>query len=417
MSDPRETVEEFRVRARAWLASSMPRLERVPVHREHRDWARQRVLQRMLWDGGFAGICFPREYGGLGLPIEYQHAFTEESLPYELPFHLGTPTFSVIAATLLHFGTHEQKSKYLPGILQGEIWVQLLSEPTGGSDLAGCLTRSDRDGDTWVLNGSKIWSSGADASDYGLCVARTNWDVPKHRGLSVFIVDLHQSGVTIEPITQVNGERGFCQVFLDDVVLPSDAVVGAVDEGWTVVTALLSFERDAVGGSSPYISGRNITAPGATSVSNPAADLARTFRVDADPVVRQLIGEQRMVDIVQRGLVDRISLGLHNGAFPAPAGALLRLFAADANIRKAEIAMTIAGAGGVAWSSGDAELGGLAGRYLVRQADSMGGGTSEMQRNIISERLLGLPREWAADRDVPYRDVRRGPLPSSPSAS
>jgi alkylation response protein AidB-like acyl-CoA dehydrogenase len=387
----------------------MPRLTSEPVHERRDDiWDRQRELQRMLWDGGFAGICVPREYGGLGLPVEYQHAFTEESLPYELPFYLGTPTFSTILATLLDFGTHEQKARYVPGILRGDhIWVQFLSEPSGGSDLAACLTRADRRDDTWILNGSKIWSSGAEACDYALCLVRTNWDVPKHAGLSMFIVALDLPGVTVEPITQVNGNHTFCQEFFDDVVLPLDAVVGDVDDGWTVTTALLAREREGVGGSSPYVSGRNLLAPGSSMATNTIAVLARSLGVDDDPVVRQLIGEQRMTDLVQRGLVERVTAGVREGLLPPQAASLLKLYTASSSVRRTELTMIVAGQSGVVWEPSERAAQELADKYLIRQADSISGGTSEIQRNIISERVLGLPRELAADRGVPYRDVRQ----------
>ena len=405
---PTETVEEFAARAREWLAGHMPRLTSEPVHERRDDiWDRQRELQRMLWDGGFAGICVPREYGGLGLTVEHQRAFTTESLPYELPFYLSTPTFSIDVATLIDFGTHEQKAKYLPGILRGDhIWVQFLSEPSGGSDLAASLTRADRRDDGWVLNGAKIWSSGAEAADFALCLARTNWDVPKHEGLSVFIVPLDAPGVTIEPITQVNGNHTFCQEFFDDVALPLDSVVGQIDDGWTVATALLAHEREGVGGSSRYVSGRNILAPGSSLSTNPTAALARAVGAEEDPVVRQLVGEQRMSDLVQRGLVERVSLGARVGALPPQVASILKLYTASASVRRTEIAMIIAGQGGVVWAPDDTAARELADKYLIRQADSISGGTSEIQRNIISERVLGLPRELALDRGVPYREVR-----------
>ena len=406
---PSETVEEFAARARDWLASAMPRLTAEPVHERRDDiWDRQRELQRMVWDGGFAGICVPREYGGLGLPFEYQRAYTRESLPYELPFYLGTPTFSIILATILDFGTDEQKRAHVPGILRGDtIWVQFLSEPSGGSDLAACLTRVDRRDDGWVMNGAKIWSSGAEACDFGLVLARTNWDVPKHAGLSVFILDMSAPGVTVEPITQVNGNHTFCQEFFDDVVLPADALLGGLDDGWTVATALLTHEREGVGGSSIYVSGRNILAPGSTLRTNPTAILARSLGVADDPVARQLIGEQRMSDLVQRGLVERITVGVRAGALPPPSASLLKLYTAGASVRRTEIASTLAGELAVLWPEGDVPSQERADKYLIRQADSISGGTSEIQRNIISERVLGLPREMAADRGVPYREVRQ----------
>jgi alkylation response protein AidB-like acyl-CoA dehydrogenase len=406
---PAETVAEFRVRARAWLADNMEPLRGEPQARGHVDWDRERALQRELFAGGFAGICFPAEYGGLGLPIEYQHAFTEEALAYELPVHLSTPTLSILAATLLECGSPEQKARYLPGIIRGDhTWVQLLSEPNGGSDLAGCITRADLDGDEWILNGAKIWTSGADSADYGMCLARTNWDVPKHAGLGMFVVDLRQPGVTIEPIELASGVREFCQVFLDDVRLPTDAVVGAADEGWAVAGAMLSAEREAAGGASPFISGHNLGAPGKTTTRNFAAEIARTRGTGGDVGVQELIGESRMLDLVQRALLERITVGTERGVLPPTAGSLLRLFSADAHVRKDEIAMTVAGPLGVTWEAGDAMALEVAAAYSIRQADALAGGSAEIQRNIISERVLGLPRELAGDRGIPYRDVQRG---------
>ena len=219
----------------------------------------ERALQRRLWDGGFAGICFPAEYGGLGLTIEHQRAFTEESLPYDMPFSLNVPDArasspppsSTSAPTSRSSATSRRSCK------GEELWVQFLSEPSGGSDLAGVLTRADRDGDVFILNGSKIWSSGAAESDYAMCLARTNWDVPKHRGLTMFIMKIHQPGIQVEQIRQVDGSLEFCQEFFDDVPIPAADVIGEVDDGWTVATRLLVHERNAVGGGSPYLSGRS----------------------------------------------------------------------------------------------------------------------------------------------------------------
>jgi alkylation response protein AidB-like acyl-CoA dehydrogenase len=341
--------------------------------------------------------------------VEHQHAFTEESLPFELPFHLSTPTLSILAATLLQVGTPEQRSRHLPPIIRGDsVWVQLLSEPNGGSDLAGCITGAVPDGDGWVLNGSKIWTSGADAADFGLCLVRTNWDVPKHAGLTMFVVHLRQAGVTIEPIELANGEREFCQVFFDDVQLPADAVAGDVEAGWAVAGTMLANERDAAGGASPYISGHNLGAPGGTAITNAAAELARSVGVQDDPVVRQLVGEFRILDVVQRALLRRVTAGTATGSLPPTAGSLLRLFSAEAHVRKDEITMTIAGADGVVWRSDDVIGPEMTHRYVIRQADALAGGSSEIQRNIISERVLGMPREAAADRGVPYREVQRG---------
>jgi alkylation response protein AidB-like acyl-CoA dehydrogenase len=418
-----ESVEAFRLRARAWLAENMPVLapDAPPPDRaeDEETWARDKMLQRMLWDGGFAGICFPKEFGGLGLTVEHQHAFTEESLPYEMPLHLNVPHFSILAATLVDFGTDEQKAKYLPPMLQGEQqWVQFLSEPTGGSDLAGCVTRADRDGDEWVLNGSKIWSTAAMSATHAMCLARTDWDAPKHRGLTMFIMEIHQDGVQVDPIKQVNGSLEFCQEFFDDVRLPPDSVVGEVNDGWTVALALLAHERNAVGGGSPYVSGRNYLAEGADGAFDASCVKLVVARGTADdPVARQLVAEAHVLDVVQRGLVKRIGLGMEHGALAGQSAAITKLFTATSAERKTTIRLELAGPDAVTWPTGTETIGrGTGEDFLERQATSLAGGSNEIQRNLIAERVLGMPREWAADRDIPYKDVRRNTMPTSPGA-
>jgi alkylation response protein AidB-like acyl-CoA dehydrogenase len=405
-----EPVADFRARARAWLAGNMPPLTGPPADRfdeGRRDV--ERALQRRLWDGGFAGICFPAEYGGLGLTVEHQRAFTEESLPYDMPFSLNVPTLGILAATLVDFGTHEQKLRHLPAILRGEeLWVQFLSEPSGGSDLAACLTRADRDGDVFVLNGSKIWSSAAFASDWAMCLARTNWDVPKHRGLTMFLMEIHQPGVEVTRIRQVDGSMEFCQEFFTDVAIPAADVIGEVDDGWTVASRLLFHERNAVGGGSPHTSGRS-SGPEASGDDDVLAATVRARGRAGDAHARQLLAEAHVRRLVGTQLVRRVTQGVATGALPPPAGSLLKLFSATAAMRRVEIGLELAGDGAAAWPAGEGTGGQrLSEATLWRQGLSLGGGSNEIQRNIISERLLGMPREVAADRDVPYRHVGRG---------
>ncbi|HLM19499.1 MAG TPA: acyl-CoA dehydrogenase family protein [Acidimicrobiia bacterium] len=421
MPDQTETVEAFRLRAREWLAANMPVLapDAPPPGRAEDDetWTHDRALQRRLWDGGFAGICFPKEYGGLGLSIEHQRAFTEESLPYEMPLHLNVPNFSILGATLVDFGTPEQNRKYVPPMLKGEHqWVQFLSEPTGGSDLAGCLTRAERDGDEWVLNGSKIWSTAAMSATHAMCLARTDWDAPKHRGLTMFIMEIHQDGVQVDRIKQVNGSLEFCQEFFDDVRLPPDSVVGDVNDGWTVALALLAHERNAVGGGSPYVSGRNYLAEGADGAFDASCVKIVALRgTSDDPVARQLLAEAHVLDVVQRGLVKRVSLGMETGALVGQSAAITKLFTATSAERKTTIRLELAGSEAVTWPTGTETMGRGAGEdFLERQATSLAGGSNEIQRNLIAERVLGMPREWAADRDIPYKDVRSNAMPASP---
>jgi alkylation response protein AidB-like acyl-CoA dehydrogenase len=407
-TESQEDVESFRQRARAWLAESMPLLpEGYTNHhlsREDETGERARRLQRTLFDGGFAGICFPVAYGGLGLSRVHQRAFTRESLPYQMPTVLNVPTLTILAPTLLDFGTEEQKLRHIPAILRGdELWVQFLSEPSGGSDLAGLVTRATRDGDVFVLNGSKIWSSGAFRSDYSLCLARSDWQVPKHRGLTMFILKIHQPGVEVQQIKMVDGTAEFCQEFFDDVPVPVGDVVGEINDGWTVASRLLFHERDAVGGGSPFASGSAIASAGHGGQRSELLDLARATGQADDPRVRQLVAEDRINERIQGQLVERVTTGIRTGALPAPAGALPRLFAATATERHLDIALEIAGADIAVRMDDGLELGNI---YLRRQGGSLGGGSNEMQRNIISERVLGMPREYAADRDKPFDEVR-----------
>ncbi|MCU1499245.1 MAG: acyl-CoA dehydrogenase, partial [Acidimicrobiales bacterium] len=376
-------------------------------------WDIERDLQRRLWAGGFAGICFPAEYGGLGLSVEHQRAFTEESAPYDMPFSLNVPTLGILAATLVDFGSHEQKLRHLPAILKGEeLWVQFLSEPSGGSDLAGCLTRADRDGDLFVLNGSKIWSSSAFASDYAMCLVRTNWDVPKHRGLTMLILKIHQPGIQVEQIRQVDGSMEFCQEFFDDVPVPVADVVGDIDDGWTVATALLVHERNAVGGGSPYTSGRS-SGHDARTQDTSLVEMVEAAGATGDAHARQLVAEAHIRQVVAGQLIHRVTQGVTAGKMAPPAGSLLKLFSAMNVMRRYEIGLELAGSAGAAWPIADGDDAVTIGQRLAeltlwRQGLSLGGGSNEIQRNIISERLLGMPREYAADREVPYREVKRG---------
>jgi alkylation response protein AidB-like acyl-CoA dehydrogenase len=409
-----EDLDTYRRRVRDWLAENMPKLQPGvdwnPLRDDDDRASRARELQHRLYDGGFAGICYPVEYGGQGLPIEYQRVFDSESEGYELPLLFSVPTLSICGPTVLDFGTEEQKRRYIPAFIRGdELWVQFMSEPTGGSDMAGALTRATRDGDVFMLNGSKIWSTYAYRSDMALCLARTNWDVPKHRGLTMFIVPIHHPGITVNQIKMVDGTEEFCEEFFDDAVILAENVLGEVDDGWTVATRLLFHERAAVGGASPYTSGRMPGGGGAAR--DELVELAKASGRGQDPLVRRLVGQAEAMSIVHRQLVDRVRTGLETGHFPGPAGSLVRLYAGTAAVERASIALEIAGDDALVW--GDDAEGKHGIGYIRRQASCLGGGSTEMARNIISERLLGMPREYAADRDLAFREVRRNTMPSS----
>jgi alkylation response protein AidB-like acyl-CoA dehydrogenase len=413
-----EDLEAFRLRARAWLAENMPLLKEGQANHQlmalDEMGTRARELQRILFDGGFAGLCFPKEYGGQGLTRAHQIAFTQETAPYEMPVVLNIPTFSILAPTLLDFGTEEQKRAHLPKMISGEeMWVQFLSEPSGGSDLASLVTRATRDGDVFILNGSKIWSSGAFRCDYAMCLARTDWHAPKHRGLTMFIVKIHQPGIEVQQIKMSNGSNEFCQEFFDDVAIPVDNVIGEINDGWTVASRLLFHERDAVGGGSPYLSGSSGGRGDHGAGRSDLIDLARASGRASDPRVLQLVAEARANDLVGAQLIGRITRAITSGALPGPGGSLHRLYAATNSERHADIALEIAGTSAAVWEDGD--LAGLKGvEYLQRQGGSLGGGSNEMQLNIISERVLGMPREFAADKDRPFDEVLHNASPSRP---
>jgi alkylation response protein AidB-like acyl-CoA dehydrogenase len=409
-----EDIDAFRKRARAWIVEHLEPLNGADpflglAKGDADQVVRAKAIQRRLWDSGFAGLCYPIEYGGQGLPNAYQQAFNEETKGYELPVLFNTPTLTIITPTLLDFGTEEQKQRFIPAVLRGdELWVQFLSEPSGGSDLAGALTRATRDGDVFILNGSKIWSTYAWKSDYALCVCRTNWDVPKHRGLSVLIVKVHQPGIQIDQIKHVDGTQEFCQEFFDDVPIPADHVLGEVDDGWTVASRLMFHERSAMGGSSPYEVGTRTSERrgGQTGV----AALAELSGRKEDPTARQLLGEARILTKVHQALVGRIGTSIRTGKLPPPAGSIPRLSGGMLGVRLSVISLELAGDRAVAWEEGDpaADLGVT---YLGRQGSCLGGGSTEMARNIISERVLGMPREPAPDKDLPFREVRTNAIP------
>jgi len=402
-----ESVEEFAARARNWLAENMPRIDpdNPPEadRGEEAPWLRARELQRMLWDGGFAGICFPREYGGLGLPIAYQKAFDNESRNHELPIILNTPTFTICAATILDTGSEAQKLQHISGALRGdEVLVQLLSEPSGGSDLAGVITRADRVGDKWVINGAKTWSTSAFAADYGLMLARTDWDAPKHEGLTMFLVPINSPGITLRRIKQVNGSVEFCEEFFDNLELGDEAVVGGVGEGWHVASRQLYHERRAVGGGSEFASG--IGAEGKTDVPIDYVALLEKSGQSDNERARERAGRALVHRAVREQLIDHVYHGVLDGSLPPAAGSIIRVTHAETHHLEFDTALAITGSAGVV--DVDNELIRYGERYLSRQTAALGGGTTEIARNIIGERILGFPREYAADRGVPFKEVK-----------
>ncbi|ABW12343.1 acyl-CoA dehydrogenase domain protein [Parafrankia sp. EAN1pec] len=407
-----ESLDGFRDRARKFIRANLePAAPSVATslrggrsdEEELAAVTRDRELQRLLFDAGLAGICFPREYGGQGLTPAHQAVLNDELGGYEYPSHLQSPSISQCGPVLLEFGTEEQKREHIPALLRGdEIWMQFLSEPGSGSDVAAALTSAVRDGDDWVLNGSKIWTTGAWWSDWALCLARSNWDVPKHRGLTVFMVPIRHPGIKVHRIELLSGSQEFCQEFMTDVRIPDAYRIGEVDGGWTVGVRWMFHER--LGTSSPLV-----TLSGGSHLgrsTDPVAVARATGRLD-DPTARDLIGEARTLELVGGALSSRLASAISGGQMSDQAAAIGRLFSGVAAIRRTTIVFELAGAVGAAWTEDDGDAGEIGTDFLMRQVATIAGGTTEMARNVISERVLGMPRERTVDRELPFRDVPR----------
>ena len=419
MTVSEESVEAFAQRARAWLPDHMPPADSASGQffltatrqSDEEDLARVaqcRVLQRRLFDGGFAGICVPRQYGGQGLTPEYQVAFNREIRGYDYPAEIQASTFIPCLALLLEFGTEEQKLRHIPAMLRGdEIWVQFLSEPGSGSDAASAATTATRTDDGWVLNGSKIWTTAGWYGDWAICLARTNWDVEKHRGLTVFSLPMSSPGLEVRRIELVNGSQEFCQEFLTDVLVPDADRIGDVDAGWGVVTRWLYHERTISGGS-PFVTGTGYQSSEGPYEPHAMVALARQFQSWDDPHTKAQIGEARMLGLVRNALVESVTRKMQAGDLPQHAAAMLRLFSGIATVSRATLAFDVCREGAVVWDPQDIPATQVGLGYLVRQAACIGGGTTEMARNVISERLLGMPREQRAD-GAAFRNVPRGP--------
>lgn len=406
-TESQDTPEQnaFRLRAREWMAGRLPPRRTDEPANSFEDVelvARDKTIQRMLWDGGLAGITVPREYGGQGLDARHEQIFIEEAEPYRLPWHFGN-AFNIVLPCLLAHGTEEQKKRHIPAMLNGDVmWCQLLSEPSGGSDLAGALTRAELRGDTWYLNGSKVWTSGGHVSDMGLCLARTDPTVRKHAGLTMFLVNMHAPGMTINPIRLVRGGSDFCQEFLDDVPVPDADRLGAVNDGWTVAQTQLIAERAGMA-KGWHLGLRPAAVAEEIQLSRSYVDTIRALGLADDPVARQAVGEAFVIDSVYNLVSRRIGAGLRNKRLPPTAGMISSLLVARTDVRRSALLSALAGPAGVAGPE-DAP-GGSAGIARVT-THRIGGGTQEMQMNLVAERHLGLPREPSSDRDLPFNQLK-----------
>jgi len=381
--------ERFRRELRAWLAANRPeRQERVP----HDDAsladevAFLRAWQRRLWEAGYVGLLWPRDYGGRGARPTQQAILNQELARARAPQLINRVGVNNTGPTLIVHGTEEQKRRFLPAILSGdELWCQLFSEPNAGSDLAAVRTRAEPDGDGFRVSGQKVWTSYAQFSKWAILLARTDPALPKHRGLTYFVVDMESPGITIRPLRQITGSTEFSEVFLDAVPVPRAYVVGAVNQGWEIAMTTLAHERGTGFAFKEQVLQR-------IAVED-LVRLARATGRTADPVVRQRIA-QGWIDVEIMNLHNcRTLTALERGDEPGAESSLVKLFWASLTQRLHELALALEGphaqlsAGTYAVDDGRWQQ-----AFLWSRVGAIAGGTSEVQANIIAQRLLGLPR-------------------------
>lgn len=402
-------LAEFRKKSRAFLGANAKK--RQPRrHSDQVDAAIQSAnldsakgYQAALYDAGLAGITWPREVGGQGLTNDHQRVFNEEAADYEVPIGPYTIGLGMVIPTMVEHGTEEQKQRYVRKALRGEeIRSQLFSEPGAGSDVASLQMKAERDGDEFVLNGQKVWTTGAQHSDFGAVIARTNPDMPKHRGITMFIIDFKAPGIVVRPLRQMNGGSGFNEVYFTDVRVPAGNVIGQVDDGWRCAIAMLANERVAIG------AGGGAARGGSGGGIDALAQLARQRGLIDDPVVRQGIADIYIRQRIMGFIGQRTRAALKSGRAPGPEGSIAKLAGALLSRRTSDLGIAIAGPAGQAWLADDRQGSRWAAGVLSAPASRIAGGTDEVQRNIIGERVLGLPKEPQVDRDLPFRELKVG---------
>jgi alkylation response protein AidB-like acyl-CoA dehydrogenase len=398
-----DTPEEaaFRAEVRAWLDQHARRRDTSarPSGDAHRNLAAHvqacREWQHVLADHGWAGITWPTEYGGRGASPIQAAIFNEEQAAYDVATGAFAVSIGMVGPTLIAHGTEELKRRHLGPILRGdEVWCQLFSEPGAGSDLAGLATRAELDGDHWVVNGQKVWTSLGQFADYGILLARTDPDVPKHAGITYFIVDMRSPGIEVRPITQITGVQHFNETFLTDVRIPAENVVGEVNGGWRVAQTTLANERSFIGSGGSWTVEQLI-------------DLAQRHGRAGDPAVRQALARACCRAGTLTYLGYRMRTAMSQLRMPGPEMLVLKLAYAQHWARSADVAMQILGPAATLWGDDAPEVNAWGHHFLSQYAIRLGGGTDEIQRNIIAERGLGLPREPQPDKDLPWRSLTR----------
>jgi alkylation response protein AidB-like acyl-CoA dehydrogenase len=384
--------ETFRAELRAWLRANLPP---AAAHATLADEvASLRAWQRKLHEGRWVGIHWPREYGGRGATAVENYIFQEEIAAARAPEIINRIGVNLVGPTLIAHGTEEQRRRFLPKILPAEeLWCQLFSEPGAGSDLTALRTRAERHGDGWVVTGQKVWTSYAQFARWGILIARTDPTASKSRGISYFLCDMHAPGVTVRPLRQMTGSEEFNEVFLEEVFIPRDQLVGRENEGWAIATTTLAHER----GTSPrqLVIHRMLLD-----------DLLRLARDGVggqaprrtDPVLRQRLAQHAIEVEITRLNNWRTLTRLGRREPLGPESSFVKLFWSEMSQRMHDTLMELLGPAGLCWQPGPRAVsdGRLARSYLYYRASSLFAGTSEIQRNILAERVLGLPRAPSA---------------------
>ncbi|MGV9770488.1 acyl-CoA dehydrogenase family protein [Streptosporangium sp. NPDC003464] len=388
-------LADYRRRARSWLAANAP--EAGAGGAPGADGvAAAKTFMAGLHDAGYSGISWPAEWGGQGLSQAEERVFAEEARDFALPTYLFSIGLGMCGPTLLDLGTPEQKARHIRPLLRGEeIWCQLFSEPGAGSDVAALQTRATETEDGWVVSGQKVWTSVAQHASHGLLLTRTDVDVPKHRGLTMFIVDMRAPGVTVRPLRDMTGRAHFNEIFFDDVRIPAENLVGQVNDGWSCAVTTLLHERLSISGG-VGMSGQK---------DNPAAFEALRRTADTgDPLVRDQLVELYIRSRALALFNQRLAQETKAGVFPGARGSAAKLLLAELSMFQADLATSLAGPEAVAYE----DDGRLAGSIALAPALSLGGGTNEIMRNIIGDRVLNLPPEPRVDKNVPFKDLKTG---------
>jgi len=376
---------EFRRHVRQTLAGIATRRDELGAVPAYVPRAVGVAFQEQLASAGLVGIAVPEQYGGAGLGREHIEIFNEEAAEYWLPSTLFAVTIGMCVPVLLEFGTEVQKLRHIPKMLRGEeLWCQMFSEPGAGSDLASLQMRAIRDGDTWVLDGQKVWTSAAHYADVAMCAARTDPNIPRHGGVSMFMVPLDTPGVEVRPLRVMTGQSAFNEVFCTDVRIPADHLIGSVDDGWRCVSVMLMNERVALGASNSSL------VSGLTQEATARAEgVGRTN----DPLVRDRLARLAVSERVLEYVAMSVRAQPSAGSAPGPEGSIAKLMGSELVRAAAATNSRIMGPAAQAWSDDDKEATEMIRGMLHAPSLSIAGGTSEIQRNIIGERVLGLPRE------------------------